>query len=102
MSALPFSQACENNKSFILEVLRDAFADRITVLEIGAGTGQHLLSADARWALVATRLHLAQAQPPSAATSSCSCVLKVTASGPHAVRSSFPARTESLAFAGHF
>ncbi len=41
MSALPFSQACENNKSYILEVLRDAFADRLAVLEIGAGTGQH-------------------------------------------------------------
>lgn len=41
MSALPFSQACENNKAFILEVLRDVFADRLGVLEIGAGTGQH-------------------------------------------------------------
>lgn len=39
--ALPFSQACENNKAYILQVLRDAFADRLSVLEIGAGTGQH-------------------------------------------------------------
>jgi len=38
---LPFSQACENNKPPILAVLRDAFADRLSVLELGAGTGQH-------------------------------------------------------------
>ena len=37
----PFSQACENNKQPILEVVRDAFADRQRVLEIGSGTGQH-------------------------------------------------------------
>jgi Protein of unknown function (DUF938) len=41
MNELPFSQACENNKSFILEVLREVFADRQKVLEIGSGTGQH-------------------------------------------------------------
>src|ERR1700675_1986188 len=38
---LPTSQACERNKGPILEVLRIAFADRSTVLEIGSGTGQH-------------------------------------------------------------
>jgi cyclopropane fatty-acyl-phospholipid synthase-like methyltransferase len=38
---LPFSEACERNKSPILEVLRVAFADRTQVLEIGSGTGQH-------------------------------------------------------------
>jgi cyclopropane fatty-acyl-phospholipid synthase-like methyltransferase len=38
---LPFSEACERNKGPILEVLRVAFADRIQVLEIGSGTGQH-------------------------------------------------------------
>jgi cyclopropane fatty-acyl-phospholipid synthase-like methyltransferase len=38
---LPFSEACERNKGPILEVLRAAFADRIQVLEIGSGTGQH-------------------------------------------------------------
>jgi hypothetical protein len=38
---LPYSQACENNKAPILAVLREAFADRREVLEIGAGTGQH-------------------------------------------------------------
>ncbi len=38
---LPFSQACENNKHVIADVLRDAFADAKRVLEIGSGTGQH-------------------------------------------------------------
>ncbi len=37
----PFSQACENNKQPILTVLREAFADVSSVLEIGSGTGQH-------------------------------------------------------------
>lgn len=41
MDSLPFSQACENNKLPILEVLRQAFADRRQVLEIASGTGQH-------------------------------------------------------------
>jgi cyclopropane fatty-acyl-phospholipid synthase-like methyltransferase len=37
----PYSEACERNKDPILEVLREAFADRCKVLEIGGGTGQH-------------------------------------------------------------
>ena len=37
----PFSDACEENKAPILAVLRDIFADRTAVLEIGSGTGQH-------------------------------------------------------------
>jgi len=41
MQSLPFSQACENNQSFILKVLREVFADRREVLEIASGTGQH-------------------------------------------------------------
>ena len=41
LETLPFSQACENNKPFILEVLRELFADRQAVLEIASGTGQH-------------------------------------------------------------
>ncbi len=41
MEQLPFSQACENNKGAILEILSRVFADRRRVLEIGAGTGQH-------------------------------------------------------------
>ena len=38
---LPFSEACERNKEPILAVLREAFAERRRVVEIGAGTGQH-------------------------------------------------------------
>ncbi|MDT0593837.1 DUF938 domain-containing protein [Glaciecola petra] len=37
----PFSQACENNKSHILEVLKNTFRKSTHVLEIGSGTGQH-------------------------------------------------------------
>ena len=38
---LPFSQACENNKKPILEVLQRELTDATHVLEIGSGTGQH-------------------------------------------------------------
>jgi cyclopropane fatty-acyl-phospholipid synthase-like methyltransferase len=38
---LPSSEACERNKAPILDVLRNAFAERVQVLEIGSGTGQH-------------------------------------------------------------
>lgn len=41
MSDKPFSQACENNKQPILDVLQKYFADTRHVLEIGSGTGQH-------------------------------------------------------------
>ena len=37
----PFSPACERNQGVILDVLRERFADRTRVLEIGSGTGQH-------------------------------------------------------------
>lgn len=37
----PFSQACENNKQPILNVLCRVFANQKHVLEIGSGTGQH-------------------------------------------------------------
>ena len=37
----PFSPACERNRDPILAVLRERFADRHHVLEIGSGTGQH-------------------------------------------------------------
>lgn len=39
--ALPFSQACENNKDPILSVLHRHLGGVRTLLEIGAGTGQH-------------------------------------------------------------
>ena len=38
---LPCSQACENNKQAILEVLQQELIDATHVLEIGSGTGQH-------------------------------------------------------------
>lgn len=37
----PFSQACENNKQPILEVLNRVLLGRKNLLEIGTGTGQH-------------------------------------------------------------
>jgi|SRR5579883_1729223 len=37
----PYAEACDRNRGPILEVLRDHFADRRHVLEIGSGTGQH-------------------------------------------------------------
>ncbi len=41
MSLIPFSQACENNKTPILEVISRVFSSSSIVLEIGTGTGQH-------------------------------------------------------------
>lgn len=41
IAALPFSQACENNKQPILEVLQSELQGFRHVLEIGSGTGQH-------------------------------------------------------------
>ncbi len=41
MSEKPYAPACDRNREPILQVLRDAFADRQRVLEIGSGTGQH-------------------------------------------------------------
>jgi cyclopropane fatty-acyl-phospholipid synthase-like methyltransferase len=41
MAGKPFSPSCERNRAPILEVLRQHFADRRRVLEIGSGTGQH-------------------------------------------------------------
>jgi hypothetical protein len=37
----PFSQACENNKKPILDILTNVFSKTKHVLEIGSGTGQH-------------------------------------------------------------
>lgn len=41
MTEKPFAPACERNSDPILAVLREHFADRRHVLEIGSGTGQH-------------------------------------------------------------
>ena len=41
MSEKPHAPACERNREPILAVLREHFADRKKVLEIGSGTGQH-------------------------------------------------------------
>lgn len=37
----PFSQACENNRGPILDILMPLLATKTKVLEIGSGTGQH-------------------------------------------------------------
>lgn len=39
----PNAPSCERNREPILEVLKDHFADRRAVLEIGSGTGQHAI-----------------------------------------------------------
>jgi len=41
MTDKPYSASCDRNRDPILAVLRDYFADRRRVLEIGSGTGQH-------------------------------------------------------------
>jgi len=41
--SLPFSEACERNKEPILEVLRPLLPERGHLLEIGSGTGQHVV-----------------------------------------------------------
>lgn len=41
MMERPFSQACENNKAPILEVLEQHLREPGRLLEIGSGTGQH-------------------------------------------------------------
>ena len=40
---LPFAPACERNKQPILAVLRQVLPNNGTVLEIGSGTGQHVV-----------------------------------------------------------
>jgi trans-aconitate methyltransferase len=41
MTHKPFSQACENNKVPILQIIKTVFCHPTTVWEIGSGTGQH-------------------------------------------------------------
>ncbi len=43
MAKLPYSQAAENNKQPILDILRPLFAQTKSVLEVGSGTAQHAL-----------------------------------------------------------
>jgi len=43
MFVKPDAPACARNREPILEVLRDHFHDRRSVLEIGSGTGQHAI-----------------------------------------------------------
>ena len=53
---LPFSEACERNKQAILEVLEKVLPASGLVLEIGSGTGQHVVH-------FSTHLPLVQWQP---------------------------------------
>jgi cyclopropane fatty-acyl-phospholipid synthase-like methyltransferase len=43
MAEAGFSEACERNKDFILKVLKKTFTNGTTILEIGSGTGQHVV-----------------------------------------------------------
>ena len=73
----PFSPACERNRDPILTVMRERFADRRRVLEIGSGTGQHAAyfaaalpqliwqTSDVAAHLPGIRLWLAEAQLPN-------------------------------------
>lgn len=58
----PFSESCEQNREPILAVLREVFADRSYVLEVGSGTGQHAVYFGAqlphlRWQTADVPLH---------------------------------------------
>lgn len=43
MAVAGFSDACERNKGVILDVLKNACSDCQSVLEVGSGTGQHVV-----------------------------------------------------------
>lgn len=62
MNDKPYSESCEQNREPILAVLREVFADRGYVLEIGSGTGQHAVAFGAalphlRWQTADVPLH---------------------------------------------
>lgn len=64
MAGKPFADACERNREPILSVLREGFADRRHVLEVGSGTGQHAVHFAATmpwlvWQCTDRREHLA-------------------------------------------
>jgi hypothetical protein len=74
VDGLPFSQACENNRPFILAVLRRVFSACDGVLEIGAGTGQHAVAFSAampwlRWLPSELSPHLSVLRPRCEAAS---------------------------------
>ncbi len=48
VTAKPCAESCEQNREPILAVLREVFADRSYILEIGSGTGQHAVYFGAR------------------------------------------------------
>lgn len=67
MGNKPFSESCVQNREPILAVLREAFADRSHVLEIGSGTGQHAVDFGAalthlRWQTADVPVHHAGIQ----------------------------------------
>ena len=62
MNDKPYSESCEQNRAPILAVLREVFANRRHVLEIGSGTGQHAVYFGAelphlRWQTADVRAH---------------------------------------------
>ena len=60
-----YSEACEQNKGPILEILTQVFKNRNSVLEIGSGTGQHAI-------YFAKHLRHLQWQPSDLAANLCS------------------------------
>jgi cyclopropane fatty-acyl-phospholipid synthase-like methyltransferase len=62
VDGLPFSQAAENNRDAILEQLRGLLESSRSVLEVGAGTGQHAV----HFAAALPQLHWQPSEHPSA------------------------------------
>ncbi|GAA4857289.1 DUF938 domain-containing protein [Luteimonas vadosa] len=68
MTEKPFAPACERNREPILAVLREHFANRRQVLEIGSGTGQHAVYFAAAMPWLAWQCTDVAAQLPGIAT----------------------------------